>query len=185
MTNKELACTFGLLLGIVLPCAAGEPLFVWMEPSGALHATDRLQAVPEPWFSAYKARLEELKKRGEQPEAADDTQPSPSPPPRFPASKTVTAEEVAAQRQAWRDLVKHYRRELGAATDALKQLDDEIEATHANPILRFTPAVQEKLAGLQSSRPLVQARVEAAQRMLIEELPRRARVEHVPLLWLM
>lgn len=173
------------LLALAPGARAEGPVFVWVDSAGAMHATDRLQSVPEPWFSMYAARLKELEARGQLPSAplpADTAPPPPAPVPMVRAQPTAL--EVQQQRNEWRVLVGRWRTELAAATAALQKAERAYNEAGMNPILRETPAVKEQLLTLDQGRQVARQRVETARNMLQDALPKKAREEHVPPLWL-
>ena len=186
--RKVLAALWLAALLPRLAWADGE-IFSWVDDKGALHATDRLADVPEPYYSIYHARLLELEKKRAASPAADpdppaDASPEASPPPATQSGQSAAAQQAAA-RQTWRALIAHWRQELTSATSDLQAVEELIGHAEMNPILRQTPAVETELATLEPRRQAALARVMAARRMLLTTLPERARQERVPPLWLL
>ena len=189
-------------LGGARAAAAGEkPIFKWYDPDGNLHVTDRLGNVPEPYYSMYLAIEREKEAAGKaQPNKGSPDAPvrvAPSAPKRPPSRKTVpaaprgstssvpsTAGAEAARRAEWKALLEHWRRELQAATAELEAIDADIAAAKLNPLLRYTPPVQAKIAELEDERTQTVNRLNKARKMLLETLPERARREQVPPKWL-
>lgn len=182
-----------LLGGLVLAgarVASAEPRFVyrWVDKAGVVHLTDRLADVPEPFYSTYQAWVkEELERRQAAglPDASS-TPPQPvtvRPPPSRPPEPSLV-EQKRARREGWRKLMAYWRAELLAASAALDEVDQEKALARLNPTLAQTPAVKARVAEIDKKRQVALARVEAARRMLLEQLPARARRERVPPKWL-
>ena len=177
----------GVLLGVPLLAAksirAESPIFVWVDKGGNLHATDRLQDVPEPYFAMYTAQLKESAKNlanaPSEPVSAPYRPAGAAPPASNPAL------DDAKKRQEWRALMAQWRHELAAATLNLQKVDRDLADTEANPVLRLNPQNRSRADELMHLRMQAAFRVEQARHMLMDELPRRARVEQVPPLWLM
>jgi hypothetical protein len=186
---KPLLCAFAV--GLVCASAVAAPIFTWVDRQGGLHATDRLQDVPEPYYSMYAAELKAREqKAGATPvppaaEAAAPPTPRPVVTTPRPAIEPVTAAGEAKRRQTWRDLVAQWRRELAAATANLQKITQELDEAQLNPVLRVLPANQERINDLMSLRTKAQDRVEKARLMLVDDIPKRARAEGVPPLWLL
>ena len=177
-----------VLGGGIAPLRADPPLFMWVDKAGVMHATDRLQSVPEPWFSMYSARLKDMEARGLAPSAPLPVDTTPPPPAPAPASirvgQQITSEQVQQQRNGWKSLVARWRAELAAATAALQKAEQAYNEAGMNPILRQTPEVKEQLLTRDQDRQAARQRVEVARNMLQDALPKKAREEHVPPLWL-
>lgn len=184
------------VVAAVLLVAAGvtaQPtIFKWIDPQGGLHATDRLGDVPEPYYSMYVARLraleEQRSKAGGPPAATAPsvaTEPVVAPVPvQAPPAAPSLVEQVRAKQARWKALVAHWRSELGDATTALEAVQNELAEAGLNPILSQTPEVKARIAELQERRDSAKVRLETARKMLLEELPAKARKEAVPLKWL-
>lgn len=195
-------CLLGAL-GSAAPAFA-SPIFKWIDERGDFHATDRLADVPEPYRSMYEARLAaeraaaearakaqaEAGQRGAPNEAFPKTSPKAQV---APASKRPPRAESSAQgfsaredalRKTWLELVKHWRDELHAATVEVEDIEKKLEEAGQNPLLRHTPPVKLELENLERTKARALGRVAEARRMLIDELPKRARKEGIPPKWL-
>jgi hypothetical protein len=94
------------------------------------------------------------------------------------------SEQEAARRSQWKELVGRWRLQLATSTDDLVRIDERLGSLQANAILAQTPEVQGEIADLQAERRQALSRVDAARRMLVVELPAKARRELVPPAWL-
>lgn len=181
---------------------AGPIIFKWVDKHGDLHVTDRLGDVPEPYFSMYAARLKTLaeqdgakaavraapvRRASAEPEAPPATREAPEGrrPGRAETARGPSAVDAAIQeRERWRQLVAHWRRELELATAAYEKAQADADAARLNPVLVQTPQGKEKVAqtgmGLEKARD----RLEKARTMLLVEIPAKAKREQVPPKWL-
>lgn len=176
-----------LALALVTPADTDAPIFAWVDSKGTMHATDRLADVPEPWFSAYSAKLKELEERRKNGTLPPEPPPEPArtrPTPTRPVVLPTTQDE-AARRQAWKATMRQWRVELAEATADLQDVQNRIAEARMNPILALTPAVKARVEAMRPDEERAQKRVETARQMLMDVLPKRARDEHVPPLWLM
>lgn len=184
-----------ILLGLILPAqsADGTAIFKWVDKQGNLHITDRLQDVPEPYAGMYAARIaaeekNKLATRGKQPVAAPAVPAAPpyQPPRRYvaPIGQPSPITQAEEQQKYWRSLVSRWRGELAAATAELENADNEVGEANMNPLMRQTPEGQERARIAEEKRAQVVLRVNKARQMLLEEVPRRARAEGVPPVWL-
>jgi hypothetical protein len=182
-----------LALAAVVPATARAeaPVFVWADKDGALHVTDRLGDVPEPYYTVYAERLkEQLERQGRLPQAAPpEVAASPPSAPAVAASPAsvpaVTGESEFLRRKMWRELMAKWRGELAVATAELQKIEQEAAEAGMNPVLRQTPQVQAQLDAIGSRRDAARTRVLKARAMLLEVLPKRARDERVPPQWLL
>lgn len=162
-------------------------IFHFVDKTGVVHFTDRLGDVPEPYHSMYKADLERQKK--EKKNSPGVKRPVPQQSPSQPrarhhhAGPSIIDQEIK-RRQAWRNLIQKWRDKLKAATLELKEIGAERDRLNFNPILRHTPMVKESLVPIEKKHAEALRRVEKAQKMLLETLPKRARKEGVPPKWL-
>lgn len=184
------ALLVAVVLGLAPPAHADAPLFVWVDKAGALHATDRLQDVPEPFYGMYAAQLKEREKAAGGAGAPPPPAPAEAPartntPSGAPFAAPLTAADLASSRQNWKELVAHWRLELAQATAELQKIDGEMENVQGNPVLRLLPTNQERIQVLMPLRTLAQDRVEKARRHLVDEIPKRARAQGVPPQWLL
>lgn len=180
--------------------ARADQFYKWVDESGVFHITDRLSQVPEPYRSVYAAQARERKKReeeaakarGEAPASSSASKPKPKvAPPRRPGASTQGGRTTGgllareeAQRQKWQGLVQQWREALLRATREIEAIDAQIQEATRNPVLRYTAPVLAELQELERQRNRAEARLAEARRMLLEELPERARKEQVPHKWL-
>lgn len=169
-------------------------LFRWLGADGVLHVTDRLDDVPEPYYSAYAARLkqieEEREKRakeagGRPPRPSGDDAPAELP--RAPRPKSVprgAADNILARQAWWKAEVARWRHELMEATDALRRIEEELGTLQSNALLAVTGPAKTRIAELEGEQPKAAARVEKAKSQLLEGLPAQAKKEGVPPRWL-
>lgn len=176
---------------------AGE-IYTWMDANGDLHVTDRLNDVPEPYYSLYVAEENERRdsrelegasageKAAPEHHVAGGPQASPKPVrrPGVAARSGSLLVKDAVLKKRWSQLLAQWRTELRVATERLAAIDKEIAEARHNPILSQTPQIRQRVAALGDQRIAARARVDNARRMLIEELPERARREGVPPKWL-
>ena len=186
---------YSLLAGMIVAAFSSAAhsqaniIFHWIDSQGNLHATDRLQDVPEPYYGLYAAKLRALVERNAQnsqgPSPAAAPSPAPSVRPSNPGSGGISIVDAEiARRKHWKDTMAEWRRELETATEKFTAIDGQIQSLEMNPILRLTPQVEAQVTALQTSRSQALARVERARVMLTETLPKQARVESVPPAWL-
>lgn len=191
----RVALTLAVAVLLVPVLATAGSIYKWVDERGDVHITDRIDDVPEPYHGMYvaaeKRRQEAAEKQAAAAKAAGKRIPTPKaatktprPRRRVPSRSGYLAKEEAA-RQKWKNLVGHWRVELAAATEALERLDAEIAVARQNPILRHTPQVKKKVAEIQERRPGAVGRVNHARKMLLVEIPKRARREQVPPKWLL
>jgi hypothetical protein len=177
---------------VALPVEAAlsqsDIIFHWFDRQGNLHATDRLQDVPEPYYAMYAARLKALAEKNAQ--SAPTAHPPSLAGPVAGLTGAETKEQPSivdaqiAQRKRWKDTMAHWRAELSEATEALMATDKQMDSLQLNPILRLTPQVQDQIAALTNQRQQASSRLENARTMLTETLPQQAQKEHVPPAWL-
>lgn len=185
-----------LALSWPLPAWAGD-IFYWVDKKGGVHFSDQLHSVPEPYFSAYKARIaerEEKRKQQEQERAAAGIVPAKEPEvvapqqPSTPAPEEPTgprlSQQIRQKQEDWRKLMKESREELLAATEGLRKAEDEMQALEANPVLVHTPQVKAQIPAAENRYKEARERVERARKALLTDLPARAKKEHVPPKWL-
>ncbi|MEK7705611.1 MAG: hypothetical protein AAB426_11680 [Myxococcota bacterium] len=163
-------------------------VFYWVDGRGDLHATDRLGDVPEPYYGMYVAKLaasEEARAKGGAPPAVhpESTAPLDASVPAPPSQPSIV-EQTIAQREGWKKTVREWRQELERATTALRDATTALEQAELNPILRETSAQQQVIERARSEQQAALVGVEKARRMLLEDIPKRARAEHVPPKWL-
>jgi hypothetical protein len=193
MSHRRLA-SLALSLGLSLTAgivAAQTMIFKWIDTKGTLHVTDRLADVPEPYYAMYRAKLkasEEQQAKGGGAAATSSPTPVVAPPAvesseaSSPAPSLVD-EELRRQAE-WKALVALWRERLAIATAEVEAIQSELEEATLNPILRETPAVKAQAAAIEVRRGAAMSRLEAARKMLLVELPARARKEGVPPRWL-
>ncbi len=172
-------------LGTARPALADDVLFYWVDKKGAVHATQNLDEVPEPYNAMYRARLKELEEEKQRQKAAPApvaTPPTPTPAP--PPRPTSIAEKELARQKSWRAEMAKWRTELRVATEDLNRVQTQLDQATFNPILRTTPQAQAQVGPLEEQRERALRRVEVARKMLAEELPARAKRESVPPRWL-
>jgi hypothetical protein len=197
------AAAVGLLVLSPAIRASGEPVyFHWVDAKGNLHVTDSLAEVPEPYQSLYQAKLRaaaEARERNgeggapavrpEAPRSAEGASPPVQPEggqtvaPETPGAPSVIDEE-AARRQRWKELVAAWRADLEQSTAELSAAEEELGNAQMNPILRELPGARERIDAAQARRQQALERVTKARKMLLEELPARAKKELVPPAWL-
>lgn len=167
--------------------ALGEGIvFRWVDARGNLHLTDELADVPEPYYSAYRAQLRDREgARARQPAQPPAQAASRASAPTSAAPAGSVIEQEAERRRTWKALVAKWRQELTGATSELARLDEELGRLAANPLLRETGPTKARMTELEVARARAIARLEAARRMLVTELPARAKKEGVPPAWLM
>lgn len=165
-------------------------IFRWVDKKGVVHFTDRLGDIPEPYYSMY---AEEIRKTLE--EQAQNTpketpkvapsHPEPSAPSPLPSTTEPSYIEQEAQRRLyWQNEVARWRKELSEATEAYAAAEEAAGWASANPILVQTPAGQANLAQAQTKLEQAKVRLEKARYMLLEEIPKKAKEQRVPLKWL-
>jgi hypothetical protein len=194
--NGRRALLAAVMLGLSLaglPLSAQPTFFKWVDAKGSLHVTDRLADVPEPYYGMYRARiraLEEQRTKTGQPAAARQPTLVPTPPVAGPQAESAASTPVSPvvlelQHQAnWQALVARWRGELANATTDLESIQTELDEASMNPILRETPEVKSRIEQVEARRSQAMARLEKARKMLLDELPARARREGVPPKWL-
>lgn len=169
-------------------------LFRWVGADGVLHVTDRLDDVPEPYYSAYVARLkqieEEREKRaresGGRPPKSAGTE-APTEVPRAPRPRPVprgAADDILARQAWWKAEVARWRHELMEATEALRRIEEELGNLQSNALLAVTGPSKTRSAELEAAQPPAVARVEKAKKQLMDVLPAQAKKEGVPPRWL-
>jgi len=169
--------------------AAESPIFYWVDARGDLHATDRLADVPEPYHAMYLAKLRALE------EAREGGPPTPPPPPPKPAPSASSpagpqapapsvVDTLGARRQYWKALVAQWRQELERATAALREASNALAQAELNPVLRQTPEQRAVIDQAKAKQDAALKQVEKAKKMLLEDIPKRARAEEVPPKWL-
>jgi hypothetical protein len=179
-------CAFAAVLANAVPLFAQGAIFRWVDRQGNLHLSDELADVPEPYRSMYEAqRREAAEAKKHAPPAPASPPPDPAvSPPELPPSPSIIDEE-AARRQRWKEQVASWRAELAAATNALADVDARLDELAVNPLMAQTPLVAADIVQARQSRAAALSRLEKARRMLLTELPARARREGVPPAWLM
>jgi len=191
--NGRRALRAGVMLGLTLaglPLVAQTMVFKWIDARGTLHVTDRLADVPEPYYSMYRAKLRETEEQ--RAKAGVAPRPAPSPPPTpppveggTPESQVLSPVELELKNRAdWKALVARWRGELAQATAEVESIQTELDQASLNPILRETPEVKAQLADIEARRLAAMTRLEAAKKMLLVELPARAKKESVSPKWL-
>ncbi|MBI3178384.1 MAG: DUF4124 domain-containing protein [Deltaproteobacteria bacterium] len=178
---------FTFLLAMAPAVAAGQDMiFRWVDNKGGIHITDRLGDVPETYHSLYAAKLRELAERRKQAGAqspAAKAKPKPHEPPSS-GQPSLVEQELARQKE-WKATVAKWRQELEEATADYEKVHTELQQAQLNPVLRLTPQVQAQIAEIQPRVDLALARLESARRMLLVDLPRKAKEEGVPPKWLL
>jgi hypothetical protein len=179
-----------LLIPIVVIIAAtakaDDVIFYWSDKQHNVHATNNIDEVPEPYKAMYRARLKELEEAKKNAPKTPPPQPAYTPPPSAAATQpqaSVVDQELAKQKQ-WRDEVYRWRTELRTATEDLNRIQAQIDQVNFNPVLRMTPQAKAQLDPLEASKQKAIGRIDAAQRMLTQDLPARAKREGVPPRWL-
>ncbi|OGQ85282.1 MAG: hypothetical protein A2289_10765 [Deltaproteobacteria bacterium RIFOXYA12_FULL_58_15] len=170
---------FVIAATIAMPARAGD-IFRFVDNAGVVHFTDRIGDVPEPYHSMYAAELRRREENG-----MNSPSPSPSPlvqsvPVRAPSRPTGVDAEIARQKK-WQNLVALWRQKLAAATAALEKADAELAQAGASPL---TP-VRAMAGQIEVRRSQILAEVDEARRMLVEDIPKRARKDNVPPKWLL
>jgi len=169
--------------------AAAQRIFYWVDAKGDLHATQSLANVPEPYYSMYRKEVEAQKDK----EKDAKTKPTKRPPARRPppprsSTKSQYTEQLRkhdADRKRWKDTVAIWRTRLATHTKRLQQLESEIGAIASNPLMAQTPHVKTKRQELDQELKAIRKKLEEARRMLLEDLPKRAKKEGVPAKWLL
>jgi len=193
-TSTAVGRALAVMLGAaaLMVSAAGlaqGPIFRWVDRDGNLHLSDELADVPEPFRAMYAAKLREAaeaKRNGGAPAV-----PAPAPKPEVvsrppEANGPSIIDEEAARRQRWKKEVASWRARLASATEDLAAAEARVVAeVETDPLLANTPLAHHELLAARQARVNALERIEEARRMLLTELPARARREGVPPAWLM
>lgn len=187
------AVTFALGVLCGLPALAqGRPIFSWIDANGALHATQLLAEVPEPFYSIYRVRMDAVAQA--QRAAAQSGQDVRSPPSQAAVVPQVVASgggvpngalATAEARMRWRAQALQARHALVDATAALQAAEDARAEAARNPLLNFTPAVQARVRAADAAVEAARKQAVQARRRLLTDLPEQARKAGVPPAWLL
>lgn len=187
------AVTFALGVLCSLPAPAhARPIFSWIDDQGALHATQLLAEVPEPFYSIYRVRMDAVAQA--QRAAAQSGQDLRSPPSQAAVAPQVVASgggapngalATAEARMRWRARALQARNALVDATAALQAAEDARATAAYNPLLNLTPAVQARLRTADAAVEAARKVAVQARRRLLTELPEQARKAGVPPAWLL
>jgi hypothetical protein len=187
------------LLLVVGTVEAGPVIFKWIDKKGDLHVTDRLGDVPEPYYSMYAAKLEELEhgggvqavatpataaRAGNGREERSTQAPAREQSRAGAESESPVVDAAIRKREQWRKLVAHWRHELELATGAYEKAQADADNAQVNPVLVYTPQGKAKVDDTRKRLEKALARVEKARTMLLIDLPARAKREQVPPKWL-
>jgi len=164
--------------------AQAPTVFRWIDKNGDLHVTDTLAEVPEPYHGMYAAKLRERQEQDAAP-APPPAEATPAPAPAPEPTGPSIIEQEAKRRREWKALVAFWRAELARATDELAQIDQDLGILNQNAVLRETPQVRAQINELEDRQREAKKRLEAARKMLLTDLPARAKKEGVPPGWLL
>lgn len=161
-------------------------MFYWADERGQMHITDRLDQVPEPYYSIYAERIKKMEAANttKTPTGATPSQPpTPSVGQNWPKMGEVSRAEIAKQ-QYWKSKVQNARAVLMTATDELRVIDEQIQQKHNNPLLAQTPEVAAELSVLEAKRQQIEQSVVSARKVLLVDIPQQAKKEGIPPKWL-
>lgn len=144
---------------------------LWTDSVGDLFSSEKLNEVPEPFRSMYRAR----KSVAWHPPPLDAMADAYAP----------RATEILHQQRAWRQQIAGWRQELFTATRLLLEATLRPGALAHEPLaFAYAPHRVLLIEARGAARSEALSRLMRAQIMLQETLPRQAREQRVPMLWL-
>jgi hypothetical protein len=142
---------FGFVFLMLCTAHARAPIYYWVDKYGNMHATDRIDEVPNIYQDAYKKAAQRPNNtRIETTVIYVSDRP-------LRESKSNSVDASIVKNQTQKTIVpssdlKTLRLDLRQASDALAQLNKEIGSLRFNPILRETPAIKTKIIAAEKKQ---------------------------------
>jgi hypothetical protein len=184
----------------VWPCRTRAEVYQWVDKNGTVHVTDRIEDLPEPYYSRA---LKELKEKETLEKAFPKQNPAPSQgsmqkqtsgettviaPERIPKDvPQKTPEQLPTpeeQKQHWQEKLKTARERVSELDVRCKKLETDRDIHVQNSLLFARPIDRELAASNTTSFEECNKELVAARNYLEKELPEEARKAGVPPGWL-
>ncbi len=180
-----------LALFLLLATATNQPLLLrWVDKQGVIHITDDMTQIPEPYYSIYLKKIEELKARGEVKEDQNGKIILARPAAAAPTPKLYDNNPAPAispypekSKEYWQNILHTNRQKLIALTDEFAKIEEELAALRNMGELAFLLQNKQKIREFEEMRAAKLQEIENTKKFLEKDLPEQARKAGVPPGW--